>query len=53
MNASCLLKYYFLESNGTFLASALYHKHTMIVNNDSSIVNKFVSSLTNNARVLI
>ncbi len=31
----------------------LYYKHIMIVNDDCSIVNKFESSLTDDARVVI
>jgi hypothetical protein len=34
-------------------ASGLYNKHTTIVNDDCSIINKFVSSLTDDARVII
>ncbi len=32
---------------------ALYYKHITIVNDDSSIVNKFEASLTDHARVII
>jgi hypothetical protein len=35
------------------LISGLYCKHIMIVNYDSSVVNKFGASLTDNARVVI
>ena len=31
----------------------MYYKHTTIVNDDSSIVNKFETSLTDDARVII
>ncbi len=34
-------------------SSGLYYKHIMIVNDDSSIVNKFQASLTDDARVVI
>jgi hypothetical protein len=33
--------------------SGLYYKHTMIVNNASSIVNKLAALLTEDARVVI
>ncbi len=31
----------------------LYYKHITTLNNDSSVVNKFETSLTNDARVII
>jgi hypothetical protein len=34
-------------------ASCLYYKHITIVNDDSSIVNKFEASLTDDTRVVI
>ncbi len=34
-------------------SSGLYYKHNTIVNDDSSIVNKYEASLTDNARVVI
>ncbi len=34
-------------------ASGLYYKHIMSVNDDSSVVNKFETSLTGEARVVI
>ncbi len=33
--------------------SGLYYKHITIVNDDSSIVNKYEASLTDDARVII
>jgi hypothetical protein len=35
------------------LNSGLYYKYIMIVNNDSSVVNKFGASLTDATRVII
>jgi hypothetical protein len=37
----------------TIVTSGLYYKHITIVNYDSSIVNKFGASLTDDARVII
>ncbi len=37
----------------TFPACGLYYKHVMIANDDSSIVNKFGASLTDDAKVII
>ena len=39
--------------NPTTDTSGLYYKHIMIINNDSSIINKFEASLTDDARVVI
>ncbi len=38
---------------GPWNTSDLYYKHLMIVNDDSSVVNKFEVSLTDDARVII
>ncbi len=35
------------------MTSGLYYKHLMIVNYDSSIINKFGASLTDDPRVVI
>jgi hypothetical protein len=39
--------------NPTTDTSGLYYKHITIINNDSSIINKFETSLTDDARVII
>ncbi len=42
-----------VSSTGYFITCGLYYKHIMIINYDSSVLNKFGASLTDDARVII
>jgi hypothetical protein len=49
----CYKTFYGFIDATTSVTCGLYYKHTMIMNNDSSIVNKFEASFTEDARVII
>jgi hypothetical protein len=48
----CYKTFYCFIDATTSVTCGLYYKHTTIVNDDSSIVNKFEASFTEDARVI-